>query len=420
MEYRKRRYQRLLVRADEEGDENGRWITTENKHKVHLNEKGIPDQGNPHVIKSIYADRLKKVFNDPKAFEGMVSAALSAISELPDGYIFKLGEEKIKRDRKNGTGYSSLNTGKKLYGFQIEDRAKEYREITLYGEDENDEEEAIVIKKEGESVGESPKSRESDSGKVRDIKKVSAKITHDKEAFSQERKDNAVWDKEEGAVADKILRPITSKVWSAMEKFQWELWKYTSNSDDPNQMLRVGAPDWWDSTTRKGVLDRIDALTQAIDMAEAPQDMWLQRGVGMEGVCKLFNVPEHLREGARNLSGEEFFSLITSYSEYGQDKAFMSCGSSKGSGTPDEVILNVYCPKGTKMLYVEPFSKWGRGGKRDWDGISAQKDFSREDETILQRGTKVVPRKVRKKVEDSISRFYIDVDVIGQEYGEVE
>jgi len=31
-------------------DEEGRWITTENNHKVHLNEEGVPDKGNPHVI----------------------------------------------------------------------------------------------------------------------------------------------------------------------------------------------------------------------------------------------------------------------------------------------------------------------------------------------------------------------------------
>ena len=31
-------------------DDNGRWVTTEKKHKVHINEGGEPDMGNPYVL----------------------------------------------------------------------------------------------------------------------------------------------------------------------------------------------------------------------------------------------------------------------------------------------------------------------------------------------------------------------------------
>lgn len=34
-------------------DDDGSWITTENGHHVHLNEEGIPDKGNPHVISAM-------------------------------------------------------------------------------------------------------------------------------------------------------------------------------------------------------------------------------------------------------------------------------------------------------------------------------------------------------------------------------
>ena len=37
-------------RKDGKDDEEGRWITTENKHKVHINEEGVADKGNPHVL----------------------------------------------------------------------------------------------------------------------------------------------------------------------------------------------------------------------------------------------------------------------------------------------------------------------------------------------------------------------------------
>lgn len=48
--FRKRRAKRLKIRMDAE---EGRWVTTENDHKVHLNEEGKPDKGNPHVIEKM-------------------------------------------------------------------------------------------------------------------------------------------------------------------------------------------------------------------------------------------------------------------------------------------------------------------------------------------------------------------------------
>ena len=63
-EFKKRREQRLRQRhgADYDAvaaykerraarlDDKGRWVTTEKDHRIHLNEHGEPDKGNPHVI----------------------------------------------------------------------------------------------------------------------------------------------------------------------------------------------------------------------------------------------------------------------------------------------------------------------------------------------------------------------------------
>lgn len=43
--YRARRQKRL-----DEKEEEGRWVTTENDHRIHLNEEGVPDKGNPYVL----------------------------------------------------------------------------------------------------------------------------------------------------------------------------------------------------------------------------------------------------------------------------------------------------------------------------------------------------------------------------------
>lgn len=47
--YRRRREKRLRARMD--ADDDGKWVTTENGHKIHINEEGEPDKGNPHVLK---------------------------------------------------------------------------------------------------------------------------------------------------------------------------------------------------------------------------------------------------------------------------------------------------------------------------------------------------------------------------------
>lgn len=45
--YKARRQKRLDAKSD---DEEGRWVTTENDNRVHLNEEGVPDKGNPYVL----------------------------------------------------------------------------------------------------------------------------------------------------------------------------------------------------------------------------------------------------------------------------------------------------------------------------------------------------------------------------------
>ena len=90
----------------------------------------------------------------------------------------------------------------------------------------------------------------------------------------------------------------------------------------------------------------------------------------------------------------------------------MSTGVAKGKGLNlnGGVLLNVYAPKGTKMMYVEPFSAFGNGSGRTWDGISKQSHFGTEAEMLVQRGTKFRVTKVEK----SNGIIYVDMEVIEQ------
>ncbi|GHV56563.1 hypothetical protein AGMMS49579_21280 [Spirochaetia bacterium] len=58
--------------------------------------------------------------------------------------------------------------------------------------------------------------------------------------------------------------------------------------------------------------------------------------------------------------------------------------------------MDIYAPKGTQMMYAEPFSAYGRGGGSGWDGISKQSHFGRESEMIIQRGASYTITKIEK------------------------
>lgn len=90
----------------------------------------------------------------------------------------------------------------------------------------------------------------------------------------------------------------------------------------------------------------------------------------------------------------------------------MSTASRKGKGFSEKpVIMNIYAPKGTHAAYVEPFSNYGAGRGIDWDGYERFSTFSGEQETLLQRGTKL---RITKVYQDS-GKTWIDCEVIGQE-----
>lgn len=71
------------------------------------------------------------------------------------------------------------------------------------------------------------------------------------------------------------------------------------------------------------------------------------------------------------------------------------------------MIMNIYAPKGTQMMYAEPFSAFGNGGGKSWDGISSQSTFGYESEMIIQRGASYTITKIEK----TGGTIFIDVEV---------
>lgn len=242
-------------------------------------------------------------------------------------------------------------------------------------------------------------------------------ISFSDDDFSQERKDAAVWDTGNGQTFDNVMRGISGKVWQGLSvNGKSALYEYTgSGYRSINNFLRKPDHDGQSEEIQHKMRYRIGQITKAISQSQAPKDMWVQRGIPLKNLKRLFGISDEQFNKAESNGMSSLLDAIKSSSPYGQDEGFMSCGSTKGHGfSSSDVILNIYCPKGTQMLYAEPFSAFGNGGKKSWDGTSKQSWFSSENETILQRGTKLVPTKITK----SGGKYYVDVEVIGQEYSD--
>ncbi len=242
------------------------------------------------------------------------------------------------------------------------------------------------------------------------------------DAFSQARKDAAMWAKSTKE-ADALLRDKCGEVWRTSPPIQKNaIYDYTQSYHKFNEPLRgieygtnafkgVGNVDLDQigvsySGMKPGAMRKeINAMTDIIEKSTYQEDFWLQRGCRFSGMDKFFNIP---MDKLKYASQSELKALLlgTTPTEYG----FCSCGVAKGKGFSGDIILNIYAPSGTQMMYVQPFSAFGNGGGKSWDGLKPQSSFGQESEIILQQGTTFRVTKVEK----TPGMIYIDLEVIGQ------
>jgi hypothetical protein len=249
------------------------------------------------------------------------------------------------------------------------------------------------------------------------IKKGS--ILNNNNPFAQDRKDAALWAKNPKA-ADDALRDISGEVWRSASKAERQaIYDYTQGSGGFNRPLRGYDKSWYDfkgvgkvPLNNEGRAAAIKNMAKIINKSKYDFDVWLQRGVETsQGAARFLGISE---DNLRHWSQAELQKNLVNAKADITDEGFVSCGSSKGKGFSG-YIFNIYCPKGTKMMYAEPFSRYGDGDKMRWDsprldGISKQSSFGYEDETIIQRGTTFRVIKVEKKG----TNIYFDVEVVKQ------
>lgn len=234
-------------------------------------------------------------------------------------------------------------------------------------------------------------------------KTASVKPSWTEADYTKERKDAALWARD-GMEADNKLRDTCGQIWRGASKKEKEAAYYYTHTFCPiNEPLR-GMTYYGPPSKLKEAQAKVPHLTSIIDRSFYDFDMWVQRGVKKDGFEGLFGV---------NLNSIDKSNLDSLVGKTGLEKAFSSCGIAKGKGFTDkDIIYNIYCPRGTRMFYEEPFSDFGNGAKLNWDGVSKQSSISLEAEILIQRNTKFRITKI--EYNSSQYKYYVDVEVIEQ------
>lgn len=236
----------------------------------------------------------------------------------------------------------------------------------------------------------------------RDAKKAakSTSIQFGNDAYTKERKNAAVWAKDTKD-ADDVLRDKCGSIWRAATSDEKNaIYGYTEEYHPINEPLR-GLTYYGPDVKAKRGLARIPHVTSIINKSNYDFDIWLQRGDDLIALKKF---------GLLNYNTASDAEIKALVGKTGTEGAFWSAGVAKGKGFSGEVIFNIYAPRGTKMMYCEPFSAYGHGDGKSWDGINKQSSFGYESEILIQRGTTFRITKIEK----SGGIWYIDVDIIGQ------
>ena len=210
--------------------------------------------------------------------------------------------------------------------------------------------------------------------------------------YSQARKDKAVWfgsDSPSKNTSDAVafFGPKFEKMWLSMTPAERSRIKdYTGGGYSKyNKPLRGISHGGWSGFE---FAQAVTEVTGAIDKCVWDDDIWVQRGV--DAWTNMFELAGIKRSIASMSDAERQNMVGTVFT----DNGFYSAGAGKGTGfSGNSLILNTYCPRGTKMAYMNTKGHYAGGN---------------ENEMILQRGYTYRITKVEKKG----SKYFVDCEVI--------
>ena len=306
----------------------------------------------------------------------------------------------------------------------------------------------------------------------RAVNKNNGSIPFDANAYSKTRKDAALWARD-ADTGDDYFRPFAEADWKRWSKNEKEVaFNYTSGSSYINEPCyktylntKYGVhgevrDSWKDINTLSDMIEKSKPFTR---------DVWLNRDASIDEFFGQFgerlisdrtieikyeNIAKEIKDKKKELRWEmnnqkikklqskiddlqkqldsiDISNIITSdlskiIGKEGLNKPFMSTAHTKGYGfvgsgenkVTSHCVYNIYCPKGTKGIYTEPYSRYGRlwddGYK--WDGKDGVHSYggSMELEVILQRGTRFRVTKVQRLYNSGDFKWFIDIEVIDQ------
>lgn len=282
-------------------------------------------------------------------------------------------------------------------------------------------------------------------------------VNHSKSCFTEDRRNNAKWHIHEDDANDYFIDNGRTAWNAASDEERTSIHRYTVGSAYCTETLRSinnHTGNWWylenSSHTVAQTQADIDNITNYIGNNTFAHDVWLKRDDCTWCLNYVFNIDlqailndidarkQKLRKDYEKKFGRDFMLDNTiktqfegeceSYAQQkmnalvgkiGCDSSFVSCGSNKntyfdGTRPPKDVVMNIYCPKGTCGVYAEPFNYYGQY-KRGWNGKD-KPTFLNENEVILQRCTSYRITKVQRGYCAGLGRmvWFIDVDVIAQ------
>lgn len=326
----------------------------------------------PDEFGSSRIDRKKEYFNDTIAqADEIINDPLSFIQDINDAEEAKaVAIEKLNKINKWIEDVGKYNQLKEAIQLQFVDKI------------EQAESKIAELNKKQEFFHSNDYLRQ-----VELSKEYTEKFQDKNAAYSQFRKDNAIWFKgyEE---ATKYFGPIFENMWKKMSlEEKTQLVDYTGNGFSKyNRPLRgLTHPGWSGFNFAEAVTN----MTNAIEKCEWDSDIWVQRGIHDSPMFVLPGSKQAVE--LSSLTKDELQSLVgTSF----KDNGFYSAGAGKGTGMYDKaIIFNTYCPKGTKMAYMNTKGTYAGGI---------------ENEMIIQRGYSYRITKVEKKG----GHYYIDCEVV--------
>ena len=231
--------------------------------------------------------------------------------------------------------------------------------------------------------------------------------------FSRDRKDKALWSSDKKAVHKELIGDA-GEAWNKLTDAEKEaVVDYTNGSYiEMNKALYKGTYN--DETCDVDTKYEIDNCTTALDKTSLSKDVWTERGTNLSKAASSLGIDEDRLEQAFHNSDvlAEIQRELIGTSKV-QD-GFLSTSPAKGASYADvqAVCFNLFLPKGSKAMYVEPISMYGSGQYssglyKGWDGKDHNPECNGEFEMIVQRGSSY--RFTRIYVADNT--LYIDADV---------